>query len=307
MSKSGSFRVIVLFAIVAFCACSQMALARTHIVVAARSHSQVRPDTPIPPSLAPGLYAISQAFVDSPYPNWVNNFDGYELWPCFGEKSTNQDCPTIGNPSILFPSSAVAVGVPYFTWSLADCDGTTNGTQAPYVWDGGATWSPSAINGYYVPCGQINNFYEDWTGDTTDDLLITMEVKQGASVIADSGIQDWGPNPYGDSASEGFVVANYQDFNFGALGDTGANNGNCVPDYNYPTSSPGPSNPLSYPVITAANQTCVDPVAGPATLYVTTTIATPTWTCKTKQSVTACKVTYANKYSLHQKWSILLQ
>jgi hypothetical protein len=177
----------------------------------------------------------------------------------------------------------------------------------PYVWDEGATWSPFAINSYYVPCGQINNFYEDWTGDTSDDLLVTMEVTQGASVIADSGIQDWGPNPYGSSGSEGFIVANYQDFNFGALGDVGPNNGNCVPDYNYPTSSPGTSNPLSYPVITAAGHTCVDPVAGPATLYVTTTIATPTWTCKTKQSVTTCKVTYANKYSLHQKWSILLQ
>jgi hypothetical protein len=295
MSKSRWFQVIVLFAIVAFCACSQMAFARPHAAVVPRADSQVHPDGVYPAS---GLYGVTQAFAGSPYPNWLTNTDGVELWPCFGDGGGNGNCPTIGNPVI--PFSGIAVGIPYFVWSLANCDGTTNGTQVPYVQDQGETWNPYAINGYYIPCGQINTFYQDYAGDNTDDILWSAVVMQGTSVIADTGIQDWGVNPYGG----GQLIVFYQDFNFGALGDMGPNNGNCVPNYNYPTSSPGT---LTYPVITAGGKTCVDPVAGPATILVTTALATPTWTCKTKLSVTTCKVNYARKYSLNQKISIVLQ
>ena len=296
MSKCRWFQVVALLAIVSFCVCSQMAFARAHAVVVPRAHSDV---ASYPPT--PGLYAVNQAFAGSPYPNWITNTDGVELWPCFGDNGGNLDCPTIGN--LPDPFSGIAVGVPSYTWSLADCDGTTNGTQNPYVQ--GETWNPLAINTYYIPCGQINTFYQDYTGDTTDDILWTAVVTQGASVIADTGIQDWGPNGFG--ANPGQLIVFYQDFNFGALGVSGANNGNCVGDYNYPTSSPSPTNPLVYPVITAAGKTCSDPVAGPATIKVTTEVATPTWTCRTNHSVTTCTVRYAKVSSVIQTWSIYLQ
>jgi hypothetical protein len=238
---------------------------------------------------------VTQAFTTSPYPNWTNNPDGAELWPCFGHNGTNVNCPTIGNPAIGF--DGIAIGSPLFTWYLANCDGTTNGTQVPYVQ--GETWNAYAINGYYVPCGQSVNFYQDYANDNTDDLLISFVVTQGLNVIADSGTQDWGPNPYGG----GEVIVNYQDFNFGTLGDSGPNNGNCVPNYDYPTSSV----PTSYPLVIAAGKTCIDPVAGPATITVTTALATPTWTCITKLSVTTCTVKYSRKYSLQQHWNIFLQ
>jgi hypothetical protein len=291
VSNSRWFQVITLFAIVAFCACSQIAFGRPHAAAVTGVHSQVQ-SAAYP---APGLYAVNQAFAGSPYPNWTNNSDGVELWPCFGDGGNNGDCPTIGNPPISF--SGIAVGVPFFTWSLAGCDGTTNGTQVPYTQ--GETWNPYAINGYYVPCGQIVTFYQDYANDNTDELLFNYEVTQGDNVIADSGTQDWGPNPYGN----GDLIVNFQDFNFGALGDAGPNNGNCVPSYAYPASSI----PTSYPFIIAAGKTCVDPVAGPATIAVTTTLSTPTWTCKTEHGATTCTVKYTKKYSIRQAWNIYLQ
>jgi hypothetical protein len=293
ISKSRSFQVIALFAIVAFCACSQMAFARPRSVAAPRAPSQVQPETTTFP--APGLYAVTQAFTVSPYPNWTNNPDGFELWPCFGNDGLNGDCPTIGNPAIGF--DGLAIGSPFFAWYLGNCDGTTNGTQVPYVQ--GETWNAYAINGFYVPCGQIFTFYQDYASDNTDDLLWSAVVTQGLNLIADTGIQDWGRNQYGGGGG----VVFYQDFNFGALGDIGPNNGNCVPNYNYPTSSV----PTSYPLVIAAGKTCVDPVAGPATITVTTALATPTWTCITKLGVTTCTVKYSRKYSLKQQWNIFLQ
>src|ERR1035438_6729155 len=113
MSKSRWFQVMVLFAIVAFCACSQMAFARPRAVVATGAQSQAHPDALFP---APGLYA-----------NWTNDSDGVELWPCFGDGGGNGNCPTIGNPVI--PFSGIAVGDPYFVWSLANCDGTTRSEE----------------------------------------------------------------------------------------------------------------------------------------------------------------------------------
>jgi len=294
MSKSRCFQVITLLSILAFAACSQIAFARPR--AAATPHSQAQPAT----YPAPGLYGVTQAFAGSPYPNWTNNTNGVELWPCFGQGGGNGDCPSIGNPTIGF--DGIATGDPYVIWSLAACDGTTNGTQNPYTWDQGETWNAYAINGFYVPCGQINIFYQDYTNDTSDDILWRAQVTQGLNVIADTGTQDWGPN--GFASINGQLIVFYQDFNFGTLGDTGPNNGNCVPDYNYPnTIPPAPS----YPVITAGGHTCVDPVAGPATITVETSVATPTWTCKDKESVVTCKVKYTTVYSLKQEWKIYLQ
>jgi hypothetical protein len=302
MSKPRWFHVTVLFAIVAFGACSQMAFARPRAAAIPTAQSQAQ-STSYP---APGLYAVTQAFAGSPYnPNlpgngWTNNSNEVELWPCFGGGGGNGDCPTIGNPAIGF--DGIAIGIPYFTWSLAACDGTTNGTQNPYSWDQGETWNPFAINGDYVPCGQLNTFYQDYTGDTSDDILFRAQVTQGGNLIADTGIQDWGPNQFG--ASNGELIVFYQDFNFGTLGDSGPNNGNCVPNYNYPNTIP-PT--LTYPVISAGGHTCVDPVAGAATMTVETSVATPTWTCKDKEGIVTCKVKYTTVYSLKQTWNIYLQ
>jgi hypothetical protein len=301
MSKSRWLQVIALFAIIVFCTCSEIAFARSHMMLVPKEQSQVQPNTATAAFPDPGLYAADQAFRDSPYNasfpgnGWDNNSDGSELWPCFGEGGNNGDCPTIGNPAT--PFEGLATGEPRFTWSLASCNGTTNGTQDPYTQ--GETWNYTPINGYYVPCGQINTYYEDWSGDSSDDILWSAVVTQGGNVIADTGIQDWGQN----YDCVGCHINFWQDFNFGTLGDVGPNNGNCVPNYNYPTTSL----PSSYPVIIAAGKTCVDPVTGPATIDVTTTLATPTWTCKTTHSVTTCTVKYANKYSLHQKWNIYLR
>lgn len=299
----------VLALIVAFCSFTQPALAQpphSHMIVMPRAHAQANAQKPA--ALSAGLYGITQAFVGTPYPYWISNSDGYELWPCFADSGTdgpNLDCQYIGDPQIAFPTGGGALGIPALSWPLNSitnngvtaygCDGTTNGTQNPYTQ--GETWDPYAIDGFYIPCGQINTWYEDWTGDSTDDILWQAVVMQGKNIIADTGLQDWGPNVYGGLTPPVQIVF-YQDFNFGTLGDTGKNNGNCVPNFNYPTSGP----PSSFPVVTAANKTCVDPVAGPATISVTTEVAAPTWTC----AKNVCKVKYAKKYSLAQKWNINL-
>jgi len=305
-STCRSFQVIALCTFVVFCACSNLAVAKTQLVanpnVQPQAQSQAVPLTK-PATLPPGLYPVSQGFVHSPYNptlsnnGWVNNIDGSELWPCF---TPSADCPTIGDPPIPF-SGGLVIGTPRFTVSLSACNGTTNGTQVPYTWDQGETWNAFAINDYYVPCGQINALYEDWTSDSTDDMLTSYVVRQGLRVIADSGVQDWGPNTFAGTGDL-FTIITYQDFNFGALGQTGPNNGNCVPNYNYPAAAI----PTSYPVIIADNRTCVDPVAGLATITVRNELATPTWTCKTTSSVTSCKVKYAVKYALEQTWNIYL-
>jgi hypothetical protein len=301
-----SFQVVALFSFVAFCACGKVAIAKTQLVASAKvqTQSQAVPLTKSGP-LPPGLYPVSQAFVHTPYnatlPNngWVNNVDGSELWPC---TTPSADCPTIGDPPIPF-SGGFVIGTPRFTFSLSACNGTTNGTQVPYTWDQGETWNAFAINDYYVPCGQINALYEDWTSDSTDDVLTSYVVRQGLKVIADSGVQDWGPNTYYAGTGDLYTIIVYQDFNFGALGQTGPNNGNCVPNYKYPTTAI----PTSYPFIIAENLTCADPAAGLATITVRNELAAPTWTCKTTSEVTSCKVKYAIKYALEQTWNIYLQ
>jgi hypothetical protein len=306
------FAVIALILAVCF---GQFAVAEqkthSHIMVVPGANPQARPVTAATP--AAGLYPSTQGFHGTPYPNWINNSDGYELWPCFadsGNDGPNYDCWYLGYPMIDFPSHGGAFGLTRYTWPLTTstnkngvtsygCDGTTNGTQVPYTQ--GETWDPWAIDGFYIPCGQIMTGYEDWTGDSTDEIIwqaVVTQVVSGVTVtIANTGIQDWGPNVYG-SLTPPVNALFYQDFNFGALGQTGRNNGNCVPNFNYPTSGP----PSSFPVITAANKTCVDPVAGPAAISVTTAIATPTWTCSK-----VCKVKYTKHYSLVQKWNINLE
>jgi len=117
---------------------------------------------------------------------------------------------------------------PGYTQSLAACDDNT-----------------STISN----CGQIFWFYEDDTGDSTDDLIVTIAVKQGKNYIADV-VYDFGPNPF----PAGSVVIISDDTAFGTLAESGPGNGFCY----YST------------------ETCVNPKAGAAVATVTTTVGTST-------------------------------
>ena len=129
----------------------------------------------------------------------------------------------------------------------ADCStiaagGVVIGTPI-YTWpltncDGNTSSSPS--------CGQIFWFYEDDTGDNTSHLIVSLTAKQGANYVLDTGKFDFGPNPF----PAGSVIIIYDDTAFGTLGATGKNNGFCA----------------------GSNKTCVDPVAGPVAISLTTQI-----------------------------------
>jgi len=298
--KSRSFQAVVLFAIVASCACSQLAVAQArahaHVKVAPRNHAQaqIRPDTGTEP--APDLYPTWQGFAATPYPAAFNN-DGTELWPCFGDTPTaNPDCPSIGDPAVTFPIDAVAVGVPQYAWLLSACDGTTTGSGLP------------GSSGY-IPCGQSETFYEDWTQDLTDDLLYEVVITQGSNTIVDTGIEDFHANYFGVTAADyPLDVVFSEDFNFGALGQTGKNNGNCFPSYNYPWDDG------EYPgfFIIGAGKTCVDPVTGPATVTATMSLATPTIGTKKKpgcqviKGKSVCYITFTTNYTVVQKSQIYI-
>jgi hypothetical protein len=110
-------------------------LSHYHIRVVPRAQQFVpdaRPDTNPPPKAA--LYGLSAAFTATPYPAAANT-DTSELWPCFGNTTNmmapipNPDCASIGSPSVNFPTGGVAVGVPQYVWSLAACNGATNGSS----------------------------------------------------------------------------------------------------------------------------------------------------------------------------------
>jgi hypothetical protein len=273
------FLVVTSLVIVAFLACGQQALAAENqhhwqIKVVPRVHS----DAIHANSVTAALYPGEAAFAGTAYP--TVNSDGLDLWPCFGDTATpNTDCPTIGNPSITFPTGGVVLGAPSYTWSLEACNATSTSTPV---------------------CGQTETWYEDDSNDSTDDLTYEIEVTQGSKVIADSGVVDFGPNVYGGLSPAANVII-YGDQNFGTMGETGKNNGNCTPDLNYPTAS----DPAGELFIIAANKTCVAPVAGVATLSATTSVATPKYKLDTKTGTYT--VTYTVKYKATQKWNIDLQ
>ncbi|MFZ1132354.1 MAG: hypothetical protein WBV31_11690 [Terriglobales bacterium] len=283
MKKCRLFQLFACLAIVAF-ACSQLALAegkpRFQIKVVPR-HQGI--DAQLPPAGAPpaNLYAVGQWFGATAYP--TVNTDGSDLWPCFGDSSStgpNTDCPTIGNPSIPFPTGGVVVGSPSYTFSLSACDGNT----------------ATAAN-----CGQTQTWYEDDSGDSTDDLLYSIVATQGTKTIADSGTVDFGPNVYGGLSPAADVII-YGDQTFGTLGvSAGPNNGECTANYNYPTTS----DPAGGLFIIAANKTCSNPVAGLVTITATTEVATPKYTLNKKTGTYT--VTYTKKYSVSQKWNIWLE
>jgi hypothetical protein len=264
----------------------------------------------------PGLYGVGQAFVNTPA-GYADNSDGSELWPCFGSGGTgtaaNPDCPSLGDPSVAFPEGAAALGTPAYTWYLAS---NTADSFQPFGCDASTTADAANF------CGQTNTWYEDWSNDSTDELLYIIEATQDGKVIADSGTVDFGPNTFAGLLPAADVVI-YGDQNFGTDGvATGPNNGNCDAAFGYPLSAP------SYPgvYVVPANKTCVDPVASSSIsgaltaqevkFAVTTELGTPAYTEKTSgtiDGVTCTKtapcyeVKWTITHKLAQSWYIWLR
>ena len=165
------------------------------------------------------LYELSSGFGTLP----PKDGSGDDEWPCV-PNSANPNYPDCSN----IAPGGIVIGVPGFTQSLSACDDSTSTISY---------------------CGQIFWFYEDETGDSTDDLIITIAAKQGKNYIADV-VYNFGPNPY----TAGSVVIISDDTAFGTLGESGPSNGFCY----YST------------------ETCVNPKAGAATVTVTTTVGTST-------------------------------
>jgi hypothetical protein len=153
------------------------------------------------PSIPAGLYPMNAQFTLLP-----SNYTGTDQWPCYGGGA---ECSSIDQ-------NGVVLGIPVYAWSLASCDNSS----APAT-----------------PCGQISFFYQDLTGDTTDDLILTVSVKQGSNYIFAKGPIDLGPDPY---YMEDVVFSG--DKAFGTQGQTGKGNGWCA----------------------GSKHICVDPVAGVA-------------------------------------------
>jgi hypothetical protein len=145
---------------------------------------------------------------------------GNDEWPCFsGSSDPNAaDCSQIS-------AGGVVIGTPAYTWSLASCNGNTSA-------------SPN--------CGQLFWFYEDDTGDSTDNLIVSLTVKQGTNFILATGNIDLGPNSF----PPGSIVVIYDDTAFGTMGETGKNNGFCA----------------------GSKKTCANPLKGIATVNFTTKV-----------------------------------
>lgn len=303
MTKSRLIQILASLAIVALCVCGQ-ALAQEKPHFQLKLVPRVHADNTVRPEVTPtvNLYALEAAFTQG-YPTIGANSDGTDIWPCFGDTSSaNPDCSTIGDPSITFPSGGAALGAPAYVWQLANpgangygCDADTNGTS----------------NTSYLPCGQTETFYEDDSNDTTDELLYSIEVVQGTTVLVDSGEVDFGPNPFGGSTPPADVVI-YGDQNFGTWpgAGSGKNTGNCTADVNYPLASP--ANPGALYIV-QANKTCANPVAGPATLTAITELGHPVYTKSTSKAlcgavgVPCYTVKWTKKYEITQKWTIFFE
>jgi hypothetical protein len=286
MTQLRLFTVLAL--IIAVCGFGQpmFAQATPHFTVKAVPNAQPGQSKVNPQAITPNLYPTWAAFAFTDYPTL--NSDSTDIWPCFGDSSSpNPDCPTIGNPSITFPTGGVAVGSPSYTWSLSNCDATSTST---------------------LPCGQTESWYEDDSNDSTDFLIYSITAQQGTSYIADSGTVVFGPNTFGGLSPAANVII-YGDQNFGTMGQTGKNNGNCTADINYPLAS------NSYPgvYVIAAGKTCVAPVAGVVNFTALTEVATPKYTKSTSPTVCGSvgppcyTVKFTKKFSTTQKWSINLQ
>jgi hypothetical protein len=279
--------ILALVAIVILLASGQQAFAQTkaphhlnHFTMVHRNHSnaaQADPatSTTTPPGLYPlmAIFSISPAVADPVEPT---NSDGFDIWPCFGDGSGTGDCPYIGDPRQNFPSGGMIIGIPVFTWYA------NSNASLGIVGCGDQT-------SVFSFCLQANNWYEDATLDTTDDLLWRMVVTQGWNIVFDSGTQDYGPDIFGQTAADyPFTSGFYADANLGNLGQTGRNNGNCFPN-STPTNAPSLFGAAYYPLASpafappyygvSANNTCGPLIAGmPALVTITVSLATPRYT-----------------------------
>jgi hypothetical protein len=222
MRKSRLFHVLACCALVAFFVCGQPAFAQNvhhlqaRVVNPGGAHAQAKTEKKALEELSSGFGVLPP--VDG---------GGNDEWPCFPNQNANgADCSTIA-------TGGVVIGQPAYSQSLSACDAN----------------SDSATN-----CGQVFWFYEDDTGDTTDDLVVSIVVKQGKNYVLDTGPFNFGPNPF----PAGSVIVISDDAAFGTLGETGPGNGYCA----------------------GSTETCANPVKGVASVTVTTTVGTSTITSK---------------------------
>jgi hypothetical protein len=309
------FSLLAAFAMSAISMCSQaVASNETYHRVMLPAERQEAASAAQNPETSPPPRLISlQANFTQAYPTITANIDGSDVWPCFGRVTANTDCPTVGNPSVQLPRGAIVMGRPAYTWALQNNDiigfGLGNGTGCDALTNGtvGQPFEPGVL---YRPCGQIFTSFEDDTGDTTDDLLQRVVVRQGTDIIYDSGMVDFGP---AGPIKYPVDVVLFGDANFGFWPGAmnGPNNGNCSGNSDYPLTAP------TFPAtgyVVESNSTCQEPVAGPATFTTFTELATPQYeqvtgkACTSKGVASPCfTVKWTRKYEIHQDFSIFLQ
>lgn len=221
MTKSRFFQLFAALAILVVVTCGQPALAQNPHHLQLRVVPSTHADRAQGKTEKKALEALSYGFGVLPPVDGSGN----DEWPCFPNQNANgADCSQIA-------TGGVVIGAPAYTQSLSACDADTG----------------SSTN-----CGQVFWFYEDDTGDTTDDLVVSIVVKQGKNYIMDTGAFNFGPNPFG--STPGAVIVISDDTAFGTLAQTGPGNGYCA----------------------GSTETCVNPVKGVATVTVTTTVGIST-------------------------------
>jgi hypothetical protein len=214
MKKSSLSQVVTCLSIVGFLICAQQAIAqsRHHFTARVVSGASVHRNGV---QKFDELFQLASGFGALPPVDGGGN----DEWPCFPNQNANgADCSQIA-------TGGVVTGTPGYTFSYAACDAN----------------SASSTN-----CGQIYWFYEDDTNDNTDDLIVSITVKQGSNFVLATGNFDFGPNPF----PPGSIVVISDDAAFGTLGETGKNNGYCA----------------------GSKKTCSDPFQGEATVVVTTKV-----------------------------------
>jgi hypothetical protein len=313
MKTYGWSMVLAIVALITTAESSQAAVlhATQHrlMLPAAEANTASRPqpsDVTLPAQLVPLFANFTQA-----YPNMGANADGSDVWPCFG-RASNPDCATVGNPPVTLPRGGIVMGRAAFSWALQNDNiigfGLGNGTGCDALTNGTVGQPSEGV--LYRPCGQIFTSFEDTTGDSTDDLLQRIVVRQGDRIIYDSGIVDFGP---AGPIKYPVDVDLYYDANFGYWpgAQNGPDNGNCSGNLDYPlTAATFP--PTGY--VVASNSTCQQPVAGPATFTTYTELATPEYkqvsgrACTSKGVTSPCfTVKWTRRYVIHQDWNIFLQ
>ncbi len=221
MTKSRFFQLLAMLAIVVICVSGQQALAQNPHHLQIRVVPGVHADRALGKTEKKALEPLSYGFGVLPPVDGGGN----DEWPCFPNQNANgADCSQIS-------TGGVVIGTPAYTQSLSNCDANNSG----------------ATN-----CGQVFWFYEDDTADTTDDLVVSIVVKQGKNYVMDTGPFNFGPNPFG--STPGSVIVISDDTAFGTLGQTGPGNGFCA----------------------GSTESCVNPVKGVATVTVTTTVGIST-------------------------------